>query len=91
MRISILIFNYTIHFAYPKVYTKFHNPKKCPICVVKGVTEGKNDKKGKMNFSIFFIYKIHLSYLKVYTKFENTDSKRSREIVKDIFIGKKEK
>ena len=27
MRISILILIYTIHFAYLKVYTKFHNPK----------------------------------------------------------------
>ena len=27
MRISILILFYTIHFAYLKVYTKFHNPK----------------------------------------------------------------
>ena len=27
MRICILIFIYTIHFAYLKVYTKFHNPK----------------------------------------------------------------
>ena len=27
MRISTLIFNYTMHFAYLKVYTKFHNPK----------------------------------------------------------------
>ena len=27
MRIIILIFIYTIHFAYLKVYTKFHNPK----------------------------------------------------------------
>ena len=26
MRISTLIFIYTIHFAYLKVYTKFHNP-----------------------------------------------------------------
>ena len=26
MRISILIFIYTIHFAYLKVYTEFHNP-----------------------------------------------------------------
>ena len=26
MRISILIFIYTIHFAYLKVYTKFENP-----------------------------------------------------------------
>ena len=25
--ISTLIFIYTIHFAYLKVYTKFHNPK----------------------------------------------------------------
>ena len=27
MRISTLIFFYTIHFAYLKVYTKFHNPR----------------------------------------------------------------
>ena len=27
MRISTLIFFNTIHFAYLKVYTKFHNPK----------------------------------------------------------------
>ena len=27
MRINTLIFIYTIHFAYLKVYTKFHNPK----------------------------------------------------------------
>ena len=27
MRISILIFIYTMHFAYLRVYTKFHNPK----------------------------------------------------------------
>ena len=27
MRISTLIFIYTIHFAYLRVYTKFHNPK----------------------------------------------------------------
>ena len=27
MRISTLIFIYTIHLAYRKVYTKFHNPK----------------------------------------------------------------
>ena len=27
MKISILIFSYTIHFAYLKVHIKFHNPK----------------------------------------------------------------
>ena len=27
MRISILIFIYTLHFAYLKVYTKLHKPK----------------------------------------------------------------
>ena len=27
MRIIILIFIYTLHFAYLKVYTKYHNPK----------------------------------------------------------------
>ena len=27
MRVSTLIFIHTMHFAYLKVYTKFHNPK----------------------------------------------------------------
>ena len=27
LRISTLIFIYTIHFAFLRVYTKFHNPK----------------------------------------------------------------
>ena len=27
MRVSTLIFIYTIHFAFLKVYTKFHTPK----------------------------------------------------------------
>ena len=63
MRISTLIFIYTKHFAYLKVYTKFHNHKssccwensdeKRP-CLL-GVTEGKIEK-GKMSFSIFFFY-----------------------------------
>ena len=48
---------------------------------VKGVTEGKIEKNGKMSLSIFiFIYTIHFAYLKVFTKFENTGSNRSREI-----------
>ena len=33
MRISILIFIYTLHFAYLKVYTKFHNPKPSSFCL----------------------------------------------------------
>ena len=90
MRINTFIFIYTIHFAYLKVYTKFHNPKSSScrensdknihMCYI-GVTEGKIEKEGKMSFSIFiFIYTIHLAYLKVYTKFENTGSNKSREI-----------
>ena len=37
MRISTLIFIYTIHFAYLKMHTKFHNPKSstCQPCYVK--------------------------------------------------------
>ena len=90
MRISILIFIYTIHFTYLKVCTKFHNPKssscwencrKMSHVCYKGGTEGKIEKEGKMNLSIFiFIYTIHLAYLKVYTKFENTGSNRGWEI-----------
>ena len=77
MRLSILIFIYTIHFAYLKVYTKFHNPKssscsenwqKMSHMCYKGVIEGNIEKEGKMSSSIFiFIYTIHLAYLKVYT------------------------
>ena len=78
MRIIIIIFIYTIHFAYMKVYTKFHYPKpgscwenwgKISHMWYKGVIYGKIEKEGKMSFSIFiFIYTIHLAYLKVYTK-----------------------
>ena len=80
MRISTLIFIYTIHFAYLKVYTKFHNPKSSSCWENSDkkriyVTEGKIEKEGKMSFSIFiFIYTIHLAYLKVYTIFESTGS-----------------
>ena len=57
--------------------------EKGPMCY-KGVIEGKIEKEGKMNFSIFiFIYTIHLAYLKVYTKFENTGSYRSPDSVKE--------
>ena len=74
MRISTLIFIYTIHFAYLKVNTKFHNPKSnscrensdnknVHMCYIV-VTEGKIEKEGKMSF--IFIYTIHFAYLKVY-------------------------
>ena len=86
MRISILIFNNAIHFAYLKMYTKFiilnqvvsakTLTKNVHMCYI-GVTEGKI-KKYKMSFSIFvFINIINLAYLKVDTKFENTGSNRS--------------
>ena len=98
MRISTLILNYTIHFAYPKVYTKFHNFKYSSCCENSdekraGVTEGKIKKDGKMSFSIFFfIYTIHLAYLKVYTKFKNTGFNRNGDrSVTEIFIEEKEK
>ena len=101
MRISTLVFIYTIHFAYLKVYTKFHNPnssscwensdKNFHMCY-EGVTEGKIEKEGKMSFSIFiFIYTIHLAYLKVYIKFENTGSNRSREIYDSNFHWRERK
>ena len=90
LRVSTLIFIYTIHFAYMKVYTKFHNPKsnscrensdeKRPYVLYRS-DRNKILKEGKMSFSIFiFIYTMHLAYLKVYTKFENTSSNRNREI-----------
>ena len=81
MKISILIFIYTIHFAYLKVYTKFHNPKssscwensdeKCPYVLYR--SDQRNiEKEGKMSFSIFiFVFTIHLAYLEVY---KNTGS-----------------
>ena len=56
MRVSTLIFIYTIHFAYLKVYTKFHNlnqilaeeilTKNVHMCYI-GVTERKIEKEGK--------------------------------------------
>ena len=54
--------------------------KSIHMCYV-GVTEGKNEKEGKISLSIFiFMFAIHLAYLKVYTKFENIGSNRNREI-----------
>ena len=59
MKVITLIFIYTIHFAYLKVYTKFHNPKsivteeiltKNVHMCYKGVTERKIEKEGKMSF-----------------------------------------
>ena len=71
LRISTLIFIYTVHFAYLKVYTKFIilNQVVAEKTLTKnvhmyyiGVTEGKIEKEDKMNFSIFiFIYTIHLA------------------------------
>ena len=45
MRISILIFIYTIHFAYMKVYTKFETL--APIGAEKSVTEISIGEKEK--------------------------------------------
>ena len=78
MRISTLIFIYTIHYAYLKVYTNFIIlnqvvaekilTKNVYMCYI-GVTE-EIEKRGKIRFSIFiFIYTTHLAYLEVYTKF----------------------
>ena len=78
---------YTIHVAYLKVYTKFHNPKssncwensdeKCPYVLDRRYRR-KNWKEGKLSFSILiFIYTIHFANLKVCTKFENTGSSRN--------------
>ena len=99
LRISILIFIYTIPFAYLKVYTKFLNQvvaeksltENVHILCYIGVTEGKL-KKSKMSLSIFmFIYTIHLAYLEVYTKFENTGCNRNREICGRNFNWRKRK
>ena len=98
MRISTLIFIYTINFAYLKVSQNFiiinqlvaeeTLTKNVHMCYID-VTEGKIEKEG---FSILiFIYTIHLAYLKVYTKFENTDSNRSREICDRSFHWRERK
>ena len=56
-----------------------------------GVTEGKNEKEGKMSLSIFiFIYIIHLAYLKVNTKFGTLAPIGVAKSATDIFIGEKE-
>ena len=101
MRISILIFIYTIHFAYLKCTQNFiilnqvvaekTDQTKQPYVLYRS-DRRKIEKEGKMSFSIFiFIYTIHLAYLKVCTKFKNTGSNRSREICEEIFIGEKKK
>ena len=53
IRVSSLIFIYTIHFAYLKVYAKFHNPKSrtltknVHVCNI-GVTEGKIERRNEL-------------------------------------------
>ena len=95
MRISTLIFIYTIHFSYLKVYTKFHNPKssscwensdeKRPYVLYRS-DRRKNLKEDKMSFSIFiFTYTIHLAYPKVYTKLENTGPNRNPRNLRQKF------
>ena len=68
MRISTLIFIYTMHFAYLKVHTKFHNPKSCscwensdkkrPYGLYRSERKKKwkIEKEGKMSFSIFYFH-----------------------------------
>ena len=57
-----------------------------------GVTEGKNEKEGKMSFSIFiFIYTVHFAYLKVYTKFETLAPRGAEKSVTENSFGEKEK
>ena len=71
IRISTLIFIYTVLFAYLKVYTNFlilnqvvaekTLTKNVHMCYIRE-KEGKFEKEGKMSFSIFiFIYIIHLA------------------------------
>ena len=65
MRISILIFIYTLHFAYLKVYTNFHNPKsfscwensdeKRPYVLFRSDNE-KTEIEDKMSLSIFISF-----------------------------------
>ena len=65
MRISILIIINTLHFAYLKMYAKFHNPKsssrwensdeKTSICYI-GLTEEKSEKKAKWALASLFSF-----------------------------------
>ena len=66
--------------------------KNVHMCYI-GVTEGKNEKEGKMSFlaMFIFIYTLHLAYLKVYTKFENTGSNRNPEICDRNFHWREKK
>ena len=73
IRISTLIFNFTIHFSCLKVCTIFiilnqvvaeKIMKNVHMCYI-GVTEGKNEKEDKMSFSIFIFIYIHTLSLPV--------------------------
>ena len=71
IRIRILIFIYTIRFAYLKVYTKFHNPKSSNCWensdekwryVLYRSDRRKIEKESKMRLSSFiFIYTLHFA------------------------------
>ena len=57
MSLSIIVFIYTIHFAYLKVYTKFHNPisnscsensdEECPFVLYR--SDRRKTRKKKAN------------------------------------------
>ena len=79
LRISILISNYTVHFAYLKVYTKFENTgsnRNGEICDRNfHWRERKMNKKGMIsNMWLFFCYTIRLINIKLCTKFQNPNS-----------------
>ena len=61
------------------------------MCYI-GVTEGKNEKEGKLSFSIFiFIYTIHLAYLRCTQSLKTLAPIGAQKSATEIFIGKKEK
>ena len=100
-RISTLIFIYTIHFAYLKVYTKFHNPKssccweisdeKYLMCYI-GVTEGKTEKEAKWALaSLFSFTQCYKPTWRCTQNMKTLAPIGTQKFATEIFIGENEK
>ena len=93
MRISILIFIYTVHFAYLKVYTKFENTGSNRSWEIYDRNfhwrERKmNKKRTDKQYVAVFSYTIQLITINLCTKFQNPNSSSCWEIFDEKSLQK---
>ena len=101
MRISILIFIYTIHFAYLKVYTKFHNPKssscwensdeKCPYVLYRSDRRKNWKRQNELKHPYFHLHNTLRLPEDRKQHLKTLAPVGAEKSVTKIFIGEKEK